>query len=96
MHSSLIGKIQKAKRYAEERDRIAFTGFQLSFRGDHDTYTVAYDDGRWSCGCHFFSTWGTCSHVMAMERILGVMIPAPAASTGESAPVGVVLEQVPA
>ena len=96
MHSSLIGKIQKAKRYAEERDRISFTGFQLSFRGDHDTYTVTYEKGRWSCGCHFFSTWGTCSHVMAMERILGVMIPAPAVPASDAAPASVVLEQVPA
>lgn len=78
MHSSLIGKIQKAKRYSEERDRVAFSELRVQFRGDHDTHAVSFEDGRWSCGCRFFSTWGTCSHVMAMERILGAMIPVPA------------------
>jgi hypothetical protein len=76
MHSSLIGKIQKAKRYAEERDRISFEEFHVRFRGDHDTYETSFKDGRWSCKCNFFGTWGTCSHTMAMQRILGVMIPA--------------------
>jgi hypothetical protein len=90
MHSSLIGKIQKAKRYAEERDRIAFRQFQVQFRGDHDTYSVTFEDGRWSCGCHFFATWGTCSHVMAMERILGVMLPV----SGSAAEVSVGAEAV--
>jgi len=28
MQSSLIGKIEKAKRYAEETERIAFTEFR--------------------------------------------------------------------
>ncbi len=75
MQSSLISKIQKAKRYAEERDRVTFSDLQLSFRGDHDTYNVKFANGSWSCGCHFFSTWGTCSHTMAMQRILGAMLP---------------------
>ncbi len=75
MHSSLIGKIQKAKRYAEERDRVTFSEFKIRFRGDHDNYNVTFANGHWSCGCHFFSIWGTCSHTMAMQRILGVMIP---------------------
>lgn len=76
MHSSLIGKIQKAKRYAEERDRVSFEEFRVRFRGDHDTYATSFKDGQWSCRCNFFSTWGTCSHTMAMQRILGVMVPA--------------------
>lgn len=93
MHSSLIGKIQKAKRYAEERDRITFEDFHVRFRGDHDTYATSFKDGRWSCGCHFFSTWGTCSHTMAMQRILGVMIPAQEAMPFEPIPA---TEAVPA
>lgn len=75
MHSSLIGKIEKAKRYAEERDRITFSELRVSFRGEHDVYDVSLHDGAWHCTCNFFAGWRTCSHTMAMERILGRMLP---------------------
>lgn len=75
MDSSMISKIEKAKRYAQEPDRIDFNEFKVTFRGDHDTYTVSYKEGKWECGCHFFSLRGVCSHTMAMERILGPMLP---------------------
>ena len=42
MHSSLIGKIQKAHLYAEEPDRIAIDEFSATFRGDHSSYLVTY------------------------------------------------------
>jgi len=74
MDSGMISKIQKAKRYAQERDRIAVEKLQVSFRGEHSTYTVTYDQGQWSCQCPFFSQRGFCSHTMAMERILSPMI----------------------
>jgi len=75
MDSSMISKIQKAKRYAEEPERITFERFQVTFRGDHDTYTVTYErNGGWKCGCRYFGSHGVCSHTMALERILGVMV----------------------
>jgi len=73
--SGLVSKIEKARRYAEEQDRISFSQFEVSFRGDHDTYTVRYDHGAWQCGCRFFAQRGVCSHTMAMERILTGMLP---------------------
>ena len=75
MQSSLIGKIEKAKRYAQETDRITFSEFSVKFRGEHDTYTTSLKEGKWNCTCSFFSTWKTCSHTMAMERVLGNMLP---------------------
>ena len=75
--TGMIGKIEKAKRYAEETDRISFQSFQVIFRGDHDTYTVSYDNGHWSCQCNFFVSRGVCSHTMTMERVLGSMLPLP-------------------
>ncbi len=75
MQSSLIGKIEKAKRYAEETDRISFTEFSVKFRGDNDSHTTGYQDGKWHCSCHFFSSWGLCCHTMALERILANMLP---------------------
>ena len=75
MQSSLISKIEKAKRYAQERDRVTFSEFSLNFRGEHDNHTLSYNKGKWHCSCYFFSTCGQCSHRMAMERILGEMLP---------------------
>lgn len=75
MNSSLIGKIEKARRYAEERDRITFNGLKVAFRGEHDIYNVEFVDGKWNCACNFFSGWGICSHTMAIQRILGQMLP---------------------
>ncbi|MFC2018888.1 MAG: hypothetical protein ABH839_02880 [Chloroflexota bacterium] len=75
MQSSLIGKIEKAKLYAQERDRITFSEFSVKFRGEHDDYDTGYKDGKWHCSCHFFSNWGICSHSMALERLLSGMLP---------------------
>ena len=75
MQSSLISKIEKAKRYAQEKDRVSFSEFSLNFRGEHDNHTVNYHRGKWHCTCNFFSTYGQCSHRMAMEKILGDMLP---------------------
>jgi len=75
MHSSLIGKIQKAHIYAEEPERVAVREFSATFRGDHDTYLVNFRDGQWKCTCGFFPQWGVCSHVMATQRMLGAVAP---------------------
>ncbi len=75
MQSSLIGKIEKAKRYAQETDRITFSDFSVKFRGEHDNYVTGLKDGKWHCTCSFFNTWKVCSHTMAMERVLGNMLP---------------------
>jgi hypothetical protein len=75
MQSSLIGKIEKAKRYAQEPERIRFNELSVSFRGENNNYTTGYKDGKWHCSCDFFSRWGLCSHTMAMERILTDMLP---------------------
>jgi hypothetical protein len=78
MDSGMIGKIQKAKRYAEERDRIHFSNFAVTFDGTNNPHTVKYEDGQWTCDCDFFHTRGRCSHTMALEMILeGMIVPAP-------------------
>ncbi len=79
--SSLISKVEKARRYAAERDRISFSSFQVSFRGDNNTHTVQYDAGNWKCTCSFFPSHGTCSHTMAMERVLEGMLTGEAKAT---------------
>ncbi len=81
MQSSLIGKIEKAKRYAEEIERITFSELSVKFQGEHDNYTISYKEGKWHCSCHFFSNWGLCSHTMALQKILDNMLPREALTT---------------
>jgi len=80
MDSGMISKIEKAKRYATETERIRFDSFQVTFRGDNTDHVVTFQDGTWGCDCRFFSQRGVCSHTMALERILGAMIPTPSAA----------------
>jgi len=75
MRSSLIGKIEKAKRYAEEPDRVTFSALTVVFHGENDDHELSYVNGKWNCTCHFFSQWQICSHVMALQEILGNMLP---------------------
>ncbi|MCL4467252.1 MAG: hypothetical protein M1401_12625 [Chloroflexi bacterium] len=75
MNSSLIGKIEKAKRYAQEPERVQVRKLEVTFRGSHDVHRVSFDQGRWQCSCNFFALSGICSHTMAMQRMLGVMLP---------------------
>ncbi len=75
MQSSIIGKIEKAKRYAQEKERITFSELSVNFRGENDAYSVNYSNGKWRCTCRFFSQWGLCSHTMALEQILKDMLP---------------------
>jgi hypothetical protein len=75
MQSSLIGKIEKAKRYAQEPERVTFKDFAVDFRGENDTYKTSFEKGKWSCTCSFFSQRGICSHTMALQRLLGTMLP---------------------
>lgn len=75
MNSSLIGKIDKARRYAQEPDRARFQSLHVKFQGGHDIYDVRLENHEWTCNCHTYGSLGTCSHIMTMERLLGPMIP---------------------
>lgn len=74
MDSGMIGKIEKAKRYAHERNRIHFSEFTVTFDGENNNHTVNYANNEWKCDCDFFKTRGRCSHTMALEMILEGMI----------------------
>lgn len=96
MHSSVIGKIEKANRYARETDRITIDGLSLTFRGDNDTHRVALDAGRWQCNCHYFESWQTCAHVLALQKVLGQMLPEEAQTSHFGAPQVASAEAAPA
>jgi hypothetical protein len=77
MDSGLIGKVEKAKRYAEDRHRFKFTKFDVDFHGDNSEHHVSYDNGVFKCDCEFFLTHGRCGHSMALEILLKDMIAVP-------------------
>ena len=77
MDSGMIGKIEKAKRYAAEgRDRFQFESFVVNVEGENNLHRVAFDNGKMSCDCNFFQTRGRCSHTMALEFMLESMLSA--------------------
>ena len=77
MDSGMIGKIEKAKRYAEERDRINVEALTVTFDGENNPHTVHFNRGEWQCDCSYFQTRGWCSHTRALEIILEGMLPEP-------------------
>lgn len=74
MDSSFIGKIDKARRYAEEKERVSIQRFSATFHGNHNSYAVEFDSGAWRCECAFFLNRGVCSHTMALQRMLDEML----------------------
>lgn len=70
MDYGMIGKIEKAKRYAQERGRIHLDTMKVTFEGENNPHTVTYDKGVWHCDCDFFISRSRCSHTMALEIIL--------------------------
>jgi len=74
MDYGMIGKREKARRYAEEKERFHFHAFKISIDGENNSHTVEYNDPEWQCDCYFFMTRGYCSHTMALEIILKDML----------------------
>ncbi len=75
MDYGMIGKIDKAKRYAEQRDRIRIDSLAVTFTGENNPHEVYLENGVWRCDCDFFQTRGRCSHTMSLEIILKGMLP---------------------
>jgi hypothetical protein len=74
MHSDLIGKIEKARQYAQEPERIALDELKARFHGGNNDHTITLAHGQWSCDCSFFPRWQTCAHVMAFQKIFDAML----------------------
>jgi len=74
MDYGMIGKIEKAKIYSEERERIKFESFRVNIQGDNDSHGVGYNQGTWDCDCAYFASHAVCGHTMTMERVLKDMV----------------------
>ena len=78
MHSDLISKIEKARHYAQQPERIAINSLQATFNGGNNTHQITITAGVWQCDCEFFKGHATCAHVMARQKILAPMLSAAA------------------
>lgn len=74
MDYGMISKLEKARRYSQERDRFKVNSLTVTMDGDNNPHVVHYDNGNWTCDCDFFSSRGRCSHTMALEFILEGMV----------------------
>ena len=74
MHSSMIGKVEKAMRYAHEPDRVKISRLTATFSGDNGPHTISLDADAWHCDCHLFESAGGCSHTLAIQKMLDAML----------------------
>jgi len=74
MDFGLVSKRDKARRYAEERERFTFEDFKVSIKGENNDHVVAYRDGDWDCDCSYFASHKYCAHTMSLEIILEDML----------------------
>ncbi|MGQ9910508.1 MAG: SWIM zinc finger family protein [Candidatus Flexifilum sp.] len=77
MDYGMIGKIEKARFYAREPERITFSSLTVEFAGDNNTYTVLLTPEGWSCTCPGYHAHNLCPHIMALEMIFKPMIKRP-------------------
>ncbi|MDQ3879792.1 MAG: hypothetical protein M3295_01720 [Chloroflexota bacterium] len=70
----MIGKVEKAMRYAHEPDRVKMRRLELDFQGDNGAHRVELDADTWRCTCHLFESWGSCVHTLAVQKMLGPML----------------------
>ena len=74
MHSDLIGKIEKARYYAQEPERFAINGLKAPFRGGNNDHIFKLANEHWKCDCSAFHLHHICAHVMGMQRLMTVML----------------------
>ena len=74
MDSGMIGKIQKAKRYAQEPNRFHFETLSVSIDGENNSHKVQLEGGKWVCDCDYFQGHSLCTHTMALEELLKGML----------------------
>ena len=59
LDSGMINKIQKARTYATEPDRIHFQSLKVEFDGNNGNHEVQFEEGHWRCDCGYFHSHGT-------------------------------------
>lgn len=76
MHSDLINKIEKARRYEAEPERITIQAISARFHGGNNDHVVTFAENHWTCDCTMFRLRHICAHTMALQKLLVRMLPA--------------------
>jgi hypothetical protein len=76
MDSGLMRKIEKAKRYAEERDRIRIDSLTVTFDGDNNPHTVHFKKSVFGTAIVISSRVETV-HIPWLWNYPGWMVPMP-------------------
>jgi hypothetical protein len=71
---NVVSDVEKAHRYADERDRLRIVSFASTFHGNNSEHIVRYNDGDWDSDSASFKMRGVSSHVIALERLLKGMV----------------------
>ncbi len=74
MDASMINKIQKAREYANQPERVTFNSLALEFEGKNNSYFINLDAAGWSCSCPGFEKYAICPHIMALETVFKPML----------------------
>ena len=78
MDSGLIGKLDKAKRYAQEPHRFHFEALTVKIDGENNSHFFRFADNKWDCDCDYFRSRGVFTHSLTLTNyILKGMVPVP-------------------
>jgi len=72
MQSTIVTKAEKARRYAQEPDRLQITALEATFEAGGGTHVLQLGPEGWRCDCDFFATSHVCPHAEAASRMLDV------------------------
>ena len=75
MQSTVLAKAEKARRYAEEPDRLKVTRLEATFEAGGGSHELVYGADGWSCDCEFFGQQAVCQHTEAASRLLDAHLP---------------------
>lgn len=75
MQSTVLAKAEKARRYAEEPDRLRITRLEATFEAGGGSHVLAYGADGWACDCEFFGQQRVCQHTEAASRMLDAHLP---------------------
>lgn len=78
MNAAFMRKVEKAKGYALQRERVSFVNYRARFQGDNGDHSISYDNGAWDCDCDYLRGRPTCVHIMALQMMLAEMLEEPA------------------
>lgn len=62
-------KIEKAKKYSTELERVEVLDDKIIIHSEHGTRTIKKEADKYVCDCEFYQTNHTCSHIMAIINL---------------------------